>query len=302
MNDMYRLVSAGLLLCALFCLTVRPTAQAGEYHGFFLGGQSNMQGLGSNRELPPNLNRTFPSIRIFHGPPRNDGPKPEAAGIWSALRPGHGGGFDADDRNNHYGLRFGPELSFGVQLEQQLDVPIALIKYAKGGTAIQAGAAPGGSWDPNINGFNQFDHLQAAARRALSIKDIDGDGHEDQITIAGIAWFQGEGDAAHTKATAERYADRLVNLVKRIRLTFQAPSAPVVIVRITDSGQDADGQVMQFGDVVRSAQERFVRIDGKAALVKTDAYEFRNDRWHFTSASYIKIGIAMAEAFVKLGK
>ncbi len=183
--------------------------------------------------------------------------------------------------------------------------PIALLKYSKGGTSIHVDAARDfGCWDPDFtkgNGVNQYDHFLATLRRALVVRDIDGDGTDDTLVPAGIVWMQGESDAGD-EAIARQYEANLRRLMDLIRAALRVDDLPVVVGRISDSGQDTDGKVWDFGDVLRQAQANFCRKDACAALVtSTDGYGY-SDKWHYDTAGYIDLGVHFADALYKLAQ
>jgi hypothetical protein len=292
------------LLFAVFVALQSARAQI-TYDVYFLGGQSNMDGFGTNSELPEHLRTHESGAMIFHGNPAPDDSSGGGRGVWAPLRPGHGYGFRSDGSVNHYSERFGVELTFSQRMsELDPEAKIALIKYSRGGTSIDAAAAgPFGSWDRDYDGpqgVNQYDHFLATVRNALAVEDIDGDGIRDELVPAGIIWMQGESDAAHTVEIARRYQDNLKQLVDLIRAAFRVDDLPVVVGRISDSGRDEDGKVWDHGEVVRSAQAAFVAQDGAAALVTTtDQYGY-SDTWHYDSAGYLDLGRRFAEALFRL--
>ena len=184
------------------------------------------------------------------------------------------------------------------------DANIAVIKYSRGGTSIDAKAAGSfGTWDPDDGsgtGVNQYDHFLATIRIATSMEDIDGDGQPDILIPAGIVWMQGESDGAYTEAVALRYEDNLNQLTNLIRAALRVDDLPVVIGRISDSGQDEDGMVWDHGPIVRAAQAAFVEKDARAALVaSTDTYGY-SDPWHYDSDGYLDLGRRFAEAMIEL--
>ncbi len=298
-----------LLLYPTLCLVVLTLAglkpPPKTYHVYFLGGQSNMDGYGYVRDLPEDLQGPVPGVMIFHGNTSPDSAAADGRGLWATLRPGHGVGFASDGVTNAYADRFGVELTFARRLqEHDPATPIALIKYSRGGTSIDSTAAGRfGSWEPDFrggNGVNQYDHFLASLRHAFAVSDIDGDGADDTLVPAGIVWMQGESDAAITEAVARRYEANLKRLMDLIRAALRVDDLPVVLGRISDSGQEADGKVWDHGELVRAAQAAFVQKDARAALVTTtDAYGY-SDRWHYDSAGYLDLGRQFAEAMIAL--
>jgi hypothetical protein len=230
-----------------------------------------------------------------------DGETGGGAGLWAPLRPGHGTGFRTDGGNNALSNRFGPELSFGQRLSEIAPGErIAIIKYARGGTALTHGVSGYGSWDPDYaigNGLNQFDHALAAIHGAMRIADIDGDGVNDRLVPSGIIWMQGEADAYDNAAAAARYDRDLARLMGLLRAAMHRDDLPVVIGRIVDSGATPESRVMAFAPQVQEAQARYVAADACAALVTvTEDFAFLPDGWHYMSGDYLRLGDAFAEA------
>lgn len=300
--------------CALVTLAVLFLSCSGDasedegsfYQLYYLGGQSNMDGFGYVSELPADLNAPVPGVRIFHGNTVPDDSSGGGLGFWSELRPGHGTGFSSDGVENDYSERFGVEQTFALRLlELDPDAKIAILKYSRGGTSIDSAAAGGfGSWDPAYgggDGVNQYDHFLNTVGYAISVSDIDGDGKPDSLVPSGILWMQGESDAAFTEEVAAGYLDNLTQLMGLLRAAFHATDElPIVIGRISDSGQDDDGLVWDYGDIVRAAQATFVESDVKAALVtSTDEYSY-SDPWHYDTEGYIDLGRKFADAVVGL--
>jgi hypothetical protein len=278
--------------------------EANVYKLYFLGGQSNMVGYGYTDELPIDLRREIDRVMIFEGRAAFDDDRRGGIGVWSVLEPGHGFGVETDGRSVRLSDRFGPELSFGNTLAAELpDSHIALVKYALGGSGLAPGIGLGG-WHPtDRHGHrrNQFDHAMKTLRNALSEKDIDGDGVRDLLIPAGIVWMQGESDANSNFETAAAYEDNLALLVRSLRTVLKEDRLPVVIGKITDSGMDDDGSVMDYIDRVQQAQASFAASDSCAELVGvTDSLDYVGDPWHYDSSGFIRLGEAFADAVLRL--
>ena len=273
-----------------------------DYYTFFLGGQSNMDGYGYTNQLPEELQASMKEVMIFHGnPAKDDVPKEDGRGIWRPLQPGHGVQFKTDGKINNYSNRFGLELTFAKRLrELHPNKSIALIKYSRGGTSIDSSAARQfGCWEPDFQGktgINQYDHFLATVRNAMAIRDIDGDGEMDRLIPAGILWMQGESDGAISEEIAATYFDHLKRLMDLIRAALHADDLPVIIGKISDSGNDDNGKVWEYGELVQYAQEKYARTDGHAAIVRsTEDYAY-SDPWHYDSKGYLDLGKRFAEA------
>lgn len=296
------------IVMPLLLAAIAIAAEAKEYHLFYLGGQSNMDGYGYAKELPESLSNPMTDVMIFHGNQSPDQQPVDGRGLWSPLQPGHGVGFSSDGKSNRYSERFGVELTFALALKKKMpDANIALIKYSRGGTSIAESAAGRfGCWEPDFNqgsgdgkGINQYDHFLATIRFATSHGDIDGDGEPDTLIPSGIIWMQGESDAG-TEVVATRYHANLKRLMDLVRAALRTDDLPTVIGRISDSGGDGKDKIWKFGDTVREQQAEFVESDGNAALVtSTDQYGY-SDPWHYDTAGYIDLGEEFGKAMAEL--
>lgn len=270
---------------------------------YILAGQSNMDGEGYVDELPSHLNRVFDNAWIYN-PNRNEDQQPvENRGFWEKLRPGHGSGFRTDGRRNYYSDKFGPELTFASRLlEKRPEQKILIYKYAKGGSSIHSDVATGwGCWDPDYhrgNGINQWTHFQHHFHRAIETAE-----RKFGLAVpAGIAWHQGESDASHTRTIAEAYGEKLSGLLNKIREELSNRSLPIAVGQISDSmmGRGKRKQTYPFGDIVKSAQQRFVEQDNHVALVTAPENHGFIDAWHYDSQTYIELGYRFADGLMDL--
>ena len=125
---------------------------------------------------------------------------------------------------------------------------------------------------------------------------IDQDGELDTLAPAGIVWMQGEADAYDSPVAARAYRDNLKRMMDLFRAALRTDDLPVVIGRITDSGRDEDGLLMDYSPVVQRAQADYTASDRCAALVEMRDEIGWSDDWHYDSASYLRLGAAFAEA------
>ncbi len=293
-----------ILVTAVLLFSASTGGEANIYKLYFLSGQSNMVGYGYTKELPSDFRQEVDRVMIFEGRAAFDDDRSGGIGMWTRLEPGHGFGFETDGRSVKLSDRFGPELSFGRALSDQLpDTRIALVKYALGGSSLAPGVGLAG-WHPTDkhgHRTNQFDHAVNTLSNALAEKDIDGDGVRDLLIPAGIIWMQGESDANSNLETAAAYEDNLALLVRSLRTALNAEDLPVVIGKITDSGMAEDGSMMDYIDRVQQAQASFVAIDRCAELVSvTDSLGYLGDAMHYDTDGFIRLGEAFAEAILRL--
>ncbi|MCU0718795.1 MAG: sialate O-acetylesterase, partial [Pirellula sp.] len=189
-------LSKQLLLSALFAVGFIISSQwskhvsADEFDVYFLGGQSNMEGFGTNAELSDDWKQPVDGAWIFHSTAMTDQVPALGLGKWEPLGPGHGTGYSTDGVTSNKSDRFGLELSFAKTMrERKPSRKVAIIKYARNGSSIAAAAAgQWGCWEPDFQStkgdlreVNQYDHFLATVRNAMAIEDIDGDGTKDKL-------------------------------------------------------------------------------------------------------------------------
>lgn len=295
-----------LLLIFIPVIAVSQQAKVDTIRVFYLGGQSNMDGYGYSKDLPNSLDKTNKDVFIFHGNPVGDNQTNGGVGKWEELKPGHGTKFSTDGVNNKLTNRFGVEISFAKKIQELYpNEKIAIIKYSKGGTSIDSTAGQyAGCWEPDYRtgaGINQYDHCLATIDNAFRTKDINGDGIEDYLLPTGIIWMQGESDG-NNEAVALRYYSNLKRLMELIRASLHDGDLPIVLGKISDSWNDKDGKVWDFGELVQYAQEKYARTDKNTDIVRTTRYYKYTDKWHYDSEGYIDLGEKFAEAIYQLNQ
>jgi hypothetical protein len=274
---------------------------------FYLGGQSNMQGYGVVADLKEALNKKFKNVAIYQGNPVGDNDASGGLGKWDVLQPGNGSGFSSDGNVNKLSGKFGIELSFAQRLQELYpNQKFAFIKYARDGSAIDSiGTKNFGCWEPDFKagkGINQYDYFLKTVNSAMAVKDINNDGVEDILVPAGILWMQGESDADKTETIASQYYANLKRLMDLMRVTFRNNDLPIVIGKISDSGNDPDGKVWDFGELVQYAQEKYARTEKNVRIIrKTATYKY-SDKWHYNNEGYIDFGNEFANAIFSLDK
>ncbi|WP_298151686.1 sialate O-acetylesterase [Flavobacterium sp.] len=270
---------------------------------FYLGGQSNMEGFGKTAELPDALQKKFTDVYIYHGNPTGDEDQNGGLGKWDILQPGHGSGFASNGKVNTLSDRFGIEITFAKRLSELYPrQKIAIIKYARNGSSIDSIVKGDfGCWEPDYKGKgpNQYDFFLKTVRDAMAVKDINGDGRDDILVPSGIVWMQGESDAYGNEAVAHNYFSNLKRLMDLMRAALHNNDIPVVIGKISDSGDEPDGKVWSYGEIVQAAQEKYAATAHHAAIVRTTSTYQYSDKFHYNTAGYIDFGKQCADAIAK---
>jgi len=116
-NKLLFAISVMLCLPHFQLLAIAQKVSSDTVRVFYLGGQSNMDGYGYNKDLPEELLNKNEDVWIFHGNPVGDDLSDGALGLWEPLMPGHGAGFSSDGHSNLLSERFGPELTLAKRLQ-----------------------------------------------------------------------------------------------------------------------------------------------------------------------------------------
>lgn len=264
-----------------------------------------MEGFGFVKNLPDSLNIKNKNVFIYHGNSVEDNNETGGLGKWDFLEPGHGTGFSSDGKVNKLSDRFGVELSMAKKLQELYpNQKLAFIKYARNGSSIDSVGTTGfGAWEPDFKGgkgMNQYDFFLKTVNNAMSVKDINGDGVEDVLIPTGIIWMQGESDSDKTEQIANQYYANLKRLMELMKAAFRKADLPIVIGKISDSGDDADGKVWRFGELVQYGQEKFALVEPNVAIVRTTNKYKYSDRYHYDNDGFIDLGKQFANSIFLL--
>ena len=257
------------LLITLVYIGIAPHAEATKHKPlkvFILAGQSNMQGHAKVT--------TFDAMRLnpAAGPlldhmRNNDGTPRICERVWISslgssdekqtgrLTVGYGAG--------GRGPKIGPEFTFGIFMEQQLDEPILIIKTAWGGKSINTDFRPPSAGPYEFN-MSQIERLKQQGKDVAQVKAdrAQATGHYYRLMIdhvrhviadiqrvypdydpqqgyelAGFVWFQGWNDMVDSGTYPERgqpggydqYSELLAHFIRDVRRDLDAPELPFVI-------------------------------------------------------------------------
>lgn len=115
---------------------------------------------------------------------------------------------------------------------------------------------------------------------------------ERAIQVAGLVdvflWYQGESDALAGPDAITRYRDRLVDLMRRVRLASANPSLLVVVCGLADYSEAETAYA-----ALRAQQMAAVQSDPRARYLSTQGLP--HDGQHLTVAGYQGLAVRLAE-------
>ena len=277
---------------------------------YLLVGQSNMQGHAAERTLE-HLGmdpKTAPLLKAIRNP---DGTAKVQENVWiSSIEPSlesgekHGRltvGYGAGGR----GPKIGPELTFGITMQNHVGEPILLVKTSWGGKSLNTDFRPPSAGPYEFN-QQQLENLKKRGKDVAEVRkeqtertgvyyrlmlehihkvladirrvypDYDAKaGYE----LAGFVWFQGWNDMVDGSTYPTRgqpgsydaYSKNLAHFIRDVRRDLKAPKLPFVI-----GVMGAGGPIAKYGP----DQKRYAGIHGefrKAMAAPTKLPEFKGN-------------------------
>jgi hypothetical protein len=177
----------------------------------------------------------------------------------------------------------GPGLAFGKALaDEQKDVTIGLIPCAAGGSPITV-------WKKDAYwGQTKSKPYDETLRRVALAKK--------RGVLKGILWHQGESDSKETES--KQYAERLADLVMRLRRDLEAPEVPFLIGGLSEPLREEN----EHARVVDQGLRDYAKKDARSAYVATEKLTLMSDHTHFDAASARELGRRYAQALLQLQK
>lgn len=262
------MIARSLTAAALTLSLVSPLSAKEPLKVYILAGQSNMQGHAQvstfdHVGMDPKTAAILKEMRNADGTPRvcdnvwissigNGGSQDEYHGQLTA-------GYGAAGR----GPKIGPEFTFGIYMQKELDQPILIIKTAWGGKSIHTDFRPPstGTYEFNETQLERFkeqgkdaEQLQAERTKASGhyyrlmlehvnnvLKDIKrvypAYDAEAGYELSGFVWFQGWNDMVDRGVYPTReqpggydlYSQLLAQFIREVRRDLSAPELPFVI-------------------------------------------------------------------------
>lgn len=270
-------------------LLFSSSLQASEtVHVVLLGGQSNMVGVANYDDLSDEdkkrVNAVSARVQISR-----DGRS--AASLSYVNSKG-----DAKKR-------FGPELFIGVTLaEANPKQEYLFIKTARGGTSLY------GAWNPDWSAKKAMEVEKGTEKQTKKYYNLHLAAIRDNLEklerknrpyrIIGMAWMQGENDAAR-EVSARRYEANLKKLIAGYRRELDIHDLPFVCVQINS----VYGDFPAGPKMVRKAFVNVAEADPKVEVIRTmaerPATDFpKVDGTHYNAEGQKRLGIAMAKALL----
>lgn len=268
----YCQVTRLLATCAL-SLGIALTSQGAIIDLYVLAGQSNAEGRASLNNAPSELAEPYAdvSLRFNTG---NFG----ASAEFIALQPQPLGSAS----------QFGPDLTFGRELDAFSEHSVAVVKVTRGGTPLAQ--ASGLDWNPDSEN-ELFDLLLSEIDTATA--ELTGKGHI--VNVRGAAWMQGEADA-RDPTHASDYEENLLALANALRSRYGSDFRFAIgEINISDAKMLSD---YQFAAQVQSGQAAVSETSPLNFFIDTTDLNLLSDGVHFDAESQVLLGKRFAAALV----
>lgn len=282
---MKHLIFFALLLIPTLGLCADTDTDKKTLRVFIFAGQSNMVGTHSRvvdiQRFPPFAGLDQPQSNVLFSYKLGREQMVTSAG-WISMQP-----------TTDY---FGPELSFGRRVSENIDAPIAVIKVASGGTTL------GEDWNPDMpGGFKLYPLCLEHVRASLA----ELDRKQTPYRLEGFMWHQGENDMFH-KDFKSAYAANLKNFIASWRNDLKAPKLKFYIGELctkTIWGMDNRDNML----AIRTAQKYVASNDPLTEYIPTshDAVEIGDDglHYHYGTLGQLEHGVNYADAYLRtIGK
>jgi Carbohydrate esterase, sialic acid-specific acetylesterase len=249
---------------------------------FLMAGQSNMQGVGLNAELPAEY-LPQPNVSLYHSF--------ATAGLSNVWRPNGPNGF--------VGATFGPEISLGHRLSELMPgAQIALIKHAFGGTTLGVDWDPGEAGNPGSFGprYQEFMDTVSSGLAALAAENPGS-----EIRLRGMFWHQGETDSTNA-ALANAYEQNMVEFIGRVREDVGVADLPFILGAVADSTL-AEVPAYVYNDLIIDSQFNVDQDSGSpsatlgAYIVDSREFPTRPDFIHYNTQGQLELGEAFADTY-----
>lgn len=252
---------------------------------WFMGGQSNMQGIGFLKEgAKPN-----PMVRCFYMRDEWGTAKDPLHFLQEAVDMIHHKLAGRDRFLTEEEIRkerevatqgVGPGVFFGIEMYKRTGVPQGLVSCAHGGTSMA-------QWSPSLKKEGGNSLYGAMVRRFKKLGQ----------PLAGILWYQGESDSG-AETEYSKYTERMKDLVASTRKDFGIPDLPWCVVQIgrvvsADSAFRAGWNIIQEQQRILAETMKNLEVVPALDLTLVDAI-------HVDSKGYGLLGKRLADCAEKI--
>lgn len=177
----------------------------------------------------------------------------------------------------------GPGLAFGKAMaDADKEATIGLIPCAAGGSPISVWKKDAYWGQTRSKPYDETLRRVAVARKRGVLK--------------GILWHQGESDS--NEAAAKLYADRLADLVTRLRRDLETPDVPFLVGGLSEPLRTRS----ELARVVDQALRDWAKRDPLSAYVESGKLTLMTDNTHFDAASAREFGQRYGKAMLQVQK
>ncbi|MCC9657572.1 sialate O-acetylesterase [Rhodopirellula halodulae] len=305
------LAVCSLLVIAFSAVSVTTVAaepsQSKPVQVYILAGQSNMEGHAKVETLDylADHEETRELLALIRD---EDGGYREGDRVWISYLTGRGDnngegvgklttGFGSRSQPDQDGGKIGPELTFGLTMEQHTESPILIIKTAWGGKSLfydfrppSAGIYPRTQNDIDRDRNHAADlgkYYRMMVQHVKSVLDDIGrvvpSYSEDQgYELAGFVWFQGWNDvvnrdvypvlpAGSEENRFAKYSEWMADFIRDVRSDLDADELPFVIGVMGVDGNQPSEHHQQFREAM-AAPASLSEFQGNVVAVPTGPY------------------------------
>lgn len=256
-----------LVLAAVFIMTLYTSASAEPLKVYIMTGQSNMQGKARPSTLP--AMEKDPQSNALHDKLVDENGKPRVyEDVYLAnMVKGEVGPLSLakGDESGKMKGTFGPEVAFGITMQEHVDEPILIVKIAWGGKSLHTDFRPPSAGPvqlaPEIVKIHKEKDLEERTKRKITemrnnrgkhyekmmkhVKTTLGDpgkyhpeyDPQEGYELSGIVWFQGYNDkiagwvyaSRRGKDGYKKYSRLLTKFINDVRKDLEHPKLPFLI-------------------------------------------------------------------------
>lgn len=316
----------------------KPADMSKPVQVYILLGQSNMLGFGKigAADKPGTLEHATKEENLYPFLVDDAGNWTERKDVRNVRVMGSGTGGMRKFNNEWMTIKgnIGPEIGIGHHLGNAIDAPVLILKSCIGNRSLSWDLLPPGSpsWEFEDKGkiwhyagykespdrwekgtepekINWYAGMQydGDIARAKQVLDELGTYYPEatEYEVAGFFFWQGDKDR-YNAGHAHQYEKNLVQLVKQLRIDFEAPNAKFVCATLGQTEKGADGNeglILNAQLAVDGESGKYEEFKGNVATVYSHPHchgGASNGHYGGNAKTYMDVGLAMGQAMVEL--